>query len=64
MYKRFFTSWSYFIGLNVKSKVIQHVVITFNISLIGILNYFNSANLSMMYKLFKSFCMLQFGSVL
>ena len=47
-----------------KSKTIQHAVNSFNTSLNGILNYFNSANVTVKYKLFKSFCMPLYGSVL
>ena len=43
------------IGLNVKSKTIQHAVNSFNTSLNGILNYFSLANVTVKYKLFKSF---------
>ena len=52
------------IGLNVKTKTIQHAVNSFNTSLNGILNYFSLANVTVKYKLFKSFCMPLYGSVL
>ena len=47
-----------------KSKTIQHAVNSFNTSLNGILNYFSLANVTVKYKLFKSFCMPLYGSVL
>ena len=44
-----------------KFKTIQRAVNSFNTSLNGILNYFNLANVTVKYKLLKSFCMPLLG---
>ena len=52
------------IGVNTKMKVIDQAINTFNVALYSILNTFQHANVTVKYKLFKSFCMPLYGSVL
>ena len=52
------------IGVNTKVKVIDQAINTFNVALYSILNTFQHANVNVKYKLFKSFCMPLYGSVL